>query len=126
MYTSLRDESPYHHTHTLAPSAPTIVYVEATSSTSVSVYWESSENDGGSPITGYMVEYSPTSNPSFETQVVARDIFSTSLDGLTPSTEYDVRVKGENAVGRGVPSAIKTVKTDGELIERLLPGVCVD
>ena len=126
MYTFLRDESAYHHTHTLAPSAPTIVYVEATSSTSISVYWESSENDGGSPITGYMVEYSPTSNPSFETQVVARDIFSTSLDGLTPSTEYDVRVKGENAVGRSVPSAIKTVKTDGELIERLLPGVCVD
>ena len=73
-----------------------------------------------------MVEYSPTSNPSFETQVVARDVFSTSLDGLTPSTEYDVRVRGENAVGRSVPSAIKTAKTDGELIERLLPGVCVD
>ena len=120
----MRDECAYHHTHTLAPSAPTIVYVEATSSTSISVYWESSENDGDSPITGYVVEYSSTSNPSFETQVVARDIFSTSLDCLTPSTEYDVRVRGENAVGCSVPSAIKTAKTDGELIERLLPGVC--
>ena len=126
VYTSLRDESAHHHTHTLAPSAPTIVYVEATSSTSISVYWESSENDGGSPITGYMVEYSPTSNPSFETQVVPRDVFSTSLDGLTRSTEYDVRVRGENGVGRSVPSAIKTARTDGELIQRLLPGVCVD
>ena len=102
------------------------MYVEATSSTSISVYWESSENDGGSPITRYVVEYSPTSNPSFETQVIPRDIFSSSLDGLTPSTEYDVRVRGENAVGRSVPSAIKTAKTDGELIERLLPGVIVD
>ena len=72
---------------------------------------------------GYMVEYSPTSNPSFETQVVARDVFSTSLNGLTPFTEYDVRVRGENAVGHSVPSAIKTAKTDGELIE---PGVCID
>ena len=71
------------------------------------------------------MEYSPTSSPSFETQVVARDVFSTTLDGLTPSTEYDVRVRGENALGRSVPSAIKTAKTDGELIERLLPGVCV-
>ena len=113
-------------THTLAPSAPTIVYVEAISSTSISVYWESSENDGGSPITGYVVEYRPTSNPSFETQVVERDIFSVTLDGLIPSTEYDVRVRGENAVGRSDPSAILRTKTEGELIERLLPDVCVD
>ena len=70
------------------------------------------------------MEYSPTSNPSFETQVVTRNIFSMTLKGLTPSTEYDVRVRGENAVGRSVPSAIKRTKTDGELIERLLPGVC--
>ena len=93
------------------------MYVEAISSTSISVYWESSEKDGGSPITGYVVEYSPTSNPSFETQVVTRDIFSTYLDGLTPSTEYNVRVRGENAVGRSVPSATMRAKTDGELIE---------
>ena len=112
-----------YHTHTLAPSAPTIVYVEATSSTSISVQWNASKKDGGSPITGYVVEYRPTSNPSFETQVVERDVFSVTLDGLTPSTEYDVRVRGENAVGRSVPSATKRTKTDGELIEELLPGV---
>ena len=106
------------------PSAPTIVSVEAKSSTSISVQWNASKKDGGSPITGYVVEYSPTSNRSFETQVVARDVFSMTLDGLTPSTEYDVRVRGENAVGRSDPSATLQTKTDGELIERLLPGVC--
>ena len=104
-------------THTLVPSAPTIVYVEATSSTSISVQWNASKKDGGSPITGYVVEYRPTSNSSFETQVVPRDIFSTTLDGVTPSAEYDVRVRGENAVGRSVPSATLQTKTDGELIE---------
>ena len=36
---------------------------------------------------------------------------------LTPSTEYDVRVRGENAVGRSVPSVTLQTKTDGELIE---------
>ena len=107
----------HYHTHTLAPSPPTIVSVEATSSTSISIHWESNKKDGGSPITGYMVEYRPTSNPSFETQVVTRDVFSTTLDGLTPSTEYDVRVRGENAVGRSVPSGILRTKTDGKLIE---------
>ena len=105
------------HTHTLAPSAPTIVLVEATSSTSISIQWESSKKDGGSPITGYMVEYRPTSNTSFETQAVTRDVFSTTLDGLIPSTEYDVRVRGENAVGRSDPSATLRTKTDGELIK---------
>ena len=106
-------------THTLVPSAPTIVSVEATSSTSISVQWNASKKDGGSPITGYVVECSPTSNPSFETQVVARDLLSMTLDCLTPSTEYDVRVRGENAVGRSVPSATKRTKTDGELITKI-------
>ena len=108
-------------THTLAPSAPTIVSVEAKSSTSISVQWNASKKDGGSPITGYVVEYHAASDPtsSFETQVVARDVFSTTLDGLTPSTEYDVWVRGENAVGRSVPSVTMRTKTDGELIERM-------
>ena len=97
-------------THTLAPSAPTIVSVEATSSTS---------------ITGYVLEYCAALDTAslFETQVVARDLISVTLDGLTPSTEYDVRVRGENAMGRSVPSVTKRTKTDGELIEKLLPGV---
>ena len=108
-------------THTLAPSAPTIVSVEATSSTSISVQWNGSKKEGGSPITQYVVEYHAASDPtsSFETQLVARDVFSMTLDGLTPSTEYDVRVRGENAVGRSVPSATMRAKTDGELIERI-------
>ena len=107
------------HTH-LAPSAPTIVSVEATSSTSMSIQWSVSSNDGGSPITGYVVEYHVASDPecSFETQVVRHNVFSTTLDGLKPSTEYDVRVRGENAVGHSVPSVTVRTKTDGELIVR--------
>ena len=110
----------YHPAHTLAPSAPTIVSVEATSSTSISIQWNACTNNGGSPITGYMVEYLVASDPesSFETQVVRHDVFSMTLDGLAPSTEYDVRVKGENAVGHSVPSTTMRTKTDGELIER--------
>ena len=67
-----------------------------------------------------MVEYHAASDPesSFETQLVARDVFFATLDGLTSSTEYDVRVRGENAVGHSVPSRTMRTKTDGELIER--------
>ena len=113
-------------THTLAPSAPTIVSVDATSSATISVKWNGSKKDGGSPITQYVVEYHAALDPasSFETQVVARDVFSTTLDGLTPSTEYDVRVRGENAVGHSVPSTTMRTKTDGELIEGIRSYGC--
>ena len=104
----------------IAPSAPTIVSVEATSSTSICVKWNASEKDGGSPVTGYVVEYhaASDSDSSFEMQVVRHNVFSITLHGLIPSTEYDVRVRGENAVGHSVPSATMRTRTDGELIGR--------
>ena len=94
--------------------------VEATSSTSISVQWNASKKDGGSPITGYVVECHAVSYPasSFEIQVVASDVFSTTLDHLKPYTEYNVRVRGENAVGRSFPSVTVRSKTDGEFIGR--------
>ena len=72
--------------------------------------------DGGSSITGYVVEYRPTSNPAspFETQVVERDVSSTALESLVPSTEYEVRVRGENAVGCSAPSVTMLTKTKAE------------
>ena len=73
-----------------------------------------------------MVEYHAASDPSssFETQVVARDVFSTTLDDLALSTEYDVWVRGENAVCCSVPSTTMRTKTDGELIEGIRSYRC--
>ena len=104
--------------HTLAPSAPTILAVEATSSTSISVKWAACTNDGGSPITGYVVEHRSALDPTspFETHLVGEDV-STTLDDLAPSTEYEVRVRVENAVGHSDPSVTMRAKTkvDGKL-----------
>ena len=105
--------------HTLVPSAPTILAVEATSSTSLSVKWAVFTNDGGSSITGYVVEYRHALDPAspFETYLLGDDVFSTTLDNLAPSTEYEVRVRVENAVGCSDPSVTMRAKTkvDGEL-----------
>ena len=105
--------------HYLVPAAPTILAVEATSST-ISVKWAACTNDGGSSITGYVVEYRPTLDPTspFETHVLGKDVFSTTLDSLTPSTEYDVRVMVENAIGCSQPSVTMQSKTkdNGELV----------
>ena len=106
-------------THTLVPAAPTILAVEATSSTSISVKWAACTNDGGSSITGYVVEYRPALVPAspFEMHLLGEDVFSTTLDSLAPSTEYEVRVRVENAVGRSQPSVTMQTKTkdNGEL-----------
>ena len=53
----------------------------------------------------------------FEMHLLGEDIVSTTLDDLSPSTEYEVRVTVENAVGRSDPSVTVRAKTkvDGEL-----------
>ena len=106
-------------THTLAPPVPTIVSVEAKSSTSISVQWAANKKDGSSPVIGYVVEYRPTLNPAspFKTWVVAGYYFSTTLVDLTPSTEYEVRVREENALDRSNPSTSILTKTS-ELSKR--------
>ena len=107
------------HTHTLVPAAPTILAVEATSSTSISVKWAACTNDVGSSITAYVVEYRPALDPAslFETHLLGEDVFSTTLNSLAPSTEYEVRVRVENAVGHSDSSVIMQTKTKdyGEL-----------
>ena len=106
-------------THTLVPSAPTILAVEAVSSTSISVKWAACTNDRGSPITSYVVEHRSALDPAspFETHLVGGDVYSTTVDGLAPSTEYEVRVRVENAVGRSQSSVTMETKTkdNGEL-----------
>ena len=76
-------------------------------------------NDGGSSITGYVVEYRHALDPAspFEMHLLGDNVFSTTLDNLAPSTEYEVRVRVENTVGRSDPSVTMRAKTkvDGEL-----------
>ena len=95
--------------------------VKSTSSTSILVKWDKSSNDGGSPITGYVVDYSINSDPALPSQskeLAASDMFTT-LDGLLPFTTYNMWVRGKNAVGLSVTSATMqaTTKAGGELTE---------
>ena len=75
--------------------------------------WAACTNDGGSSITGYLVEYRPALNREspFETHFLGEEVFSSTVDGLAPSTKYEVRVRVENAVGRSQPSVTMETKT---------------
>ncbi|KAJ1524990.1 hypothetical protein ONE63_009841 [Megalurothrips usitatus] len=73
----------------------------------VTVRWDPPISDGGSPITGYIVEHRRTGSPHWVRAtpgVVVR--CQLSLSGLEPGWRYQFRVSAENAAGRSDPSAM--------------------
>ena len=98
------------------PSPPTIEAAMATSSTTISVQWAASADDGGSPLISYVMEYRLSDESEFSDITVSMETLSVTISGLTPYGQYEVRVRGENAVGRGEPSASLLAQThpDGE------------
>lgn len=83
----------------------------ATSSTSITVQWSASTDDGGSPLVNYVVEYRLSGETEFSDIIADTDTLSMVITGLTPYGQYEVRVRGENLVGRGEPSASLQART---------------
>ena len=72
----------------------------------VRVSWVAPESDGGSPVTGYVVEVLPSGGGAAVRSVsVAGSVRSASVSGLVNGSSYVVRVAAVNAVGRGEWSA---------------------
>ena len=92
---------------TVPPSPPTITSAMATSSTSITVQWTASTDDGGSPLISYVVQYRLSGEEAapFNEVTFGNDVFTMTITGLTPYGLYEVRVLGENLVGRGDSSA---------------------
>ena len=88
----------------------------ATSSTTISLQWTASTDNGGSPITNYIIEYRLPDDTEFSVISTNANTLSTTINGLTPYGLYELQVRGENIVGRGEPSDSLTVQThpDGE------------
>ena len=85
--------------NTEAPDTPFAPAVTALSSTSLQVSWDAPANTGP-PITDYDYRYQ-TPTDSGWTEVSNTTITGTTItvDGLTPSTSYDVEVRAKNAEG---------------------------
>lgn len=75
---------------------------------SISIKWKEPEDDGGSPITGYIVEQREASS-SLWTKVEKVDEYTTDLccKYLTEKTEYYFRVIAVNKIGRSEPLETK-------------------
>ena len=82
-----------------APDTPFAPTVTALSSTSLQVNWDAPDNTGP-PITDYDYRYRDVSAQTW-TEVTNTTITRTTetVDGLTPSTSYDVEVRAKNAEG---------------------------
>ncbi len=85
--------------NTEAPDTPFAPTVTALSSTSLQVNWDAPENTGP-PITDYDYRYKDVSAQTW-TEVANTTITATTvtIEGLTPSTSYDVEVLAKNAEG---------------------------
>lgn len=94
-----------------APVAPTAI-ADLTANigdTLVDLSW-SAPNDGGSAITGYVVEYKLTSEPTTWTDAGHTGTGTTlQITGLTNDSSYDFRVYAVNAIGTSTVSNIPSV-----------------
>ena len=89
-----------------APSQVTGLVVSQVSTSSLSLSWTAPSN-GGSAITGYLIERESPTGGGFSTLVA--DTGNTNVSyvdtGLTDATEYNYRVSAINAIGTGTASA---------------------
>lgn len=104
-----------------APERPAATNVDRTS---LDVSWEPPKEDGGSPITGYIVEKRDTSRDRWS-PVNKSPIPDTSylVTGLLEGNQYEFRVRAVNKAGQSQPSvpceAIKAKLPFGESTFRL-------
>ena len=69
--------------------------------TTVVITWKPSENDGGSPITGYYIEMREAPKSSWQrVTTVNADITSYCVQNVKEKKEYFFKIYAENKVGR--------------------------
>jgi hypothetical protein len=87
------------------PSSPSQPGVVDSGYDFIKINWKKPDNDGGNPITGYMVEMKSKSSSdwipcnSFPTKATEY-----TASGLVESQSYEFRVKAVNEAGPGSPS----------------------
>ena len=88
-----------------APGSPEGLQATDITPKSVVLTWSKPRKDGGSPITGYIVERKSQFNPRWtRASRLPATSSECTLNDLTEGTEYEFRVSAENEAGVGSPS----------------------
>ncbi len=82
-----------------APDAPMVAAASTMGHTSLDVSWSAPDTDGVPPITDYDVEYKVQSETQWEDWTFAGTGVMTTITGLMPGVNYDVRVGATNDEG---------------------------
>ena len=109
------------------PGAPTLSTLMIVTSGSIILSWSEPADDGGSPVTGYRIEYSEDSGDTWQTLVEDTGTTETEYThgGLEPETTLHYRVSAINEHGAGPPSdAVSTTTLPAP--EIALPQVSKD
>ncbi len=83
------------------PDAPTGFSAVPVSPTSISLNWNPPQNNGGSPITGYRIDYRIAPSSTYSTLVTLGNLTTYTHNGLTTAKTYIYRVYAINAIGTG-------------------------
>ena len=90
------------------PSPPRDLQVGEIQRESIGVSWQAPEDDGGSPITAYILEKKDAKKTSWTNAGKAKpDQLSSTLTKLIEGNEYYVRVSAENEIGVSEPVQTK-------------------
>ncbi|XP_039526701.1 neural cell adhesion molecule 1b isoform X11 [Pimephales promelas] len=95
------------------PSPPILEGTLHSKGNALKVKW-TKQDDGGSPITHYLVRYKPREDPDWKPEIRLPNVSEyLMLTGLEWDTEYDVFVVAENQQGKSKPGTL-TFKTSSE------------
>lgn len=86
------------------PDQPTGFTATAISPTSISLNWSPPQNNGGSPITRYEIDYRVAPNTSYTTLATLNNVTTYTHANLVTGKTYIYRVSASNAIGPGSPS----------------------
>lgn len=87
------------------PSKPGTPEIKDYDTDFVELQWTRPESDGGSPITGYIIEKKDKYSPDWEKCAeVEGDVTTGKVPDLVEGQQYEFRVRAVNKAGPGVPS----------------------
>ena len=95
------------------PSKPTVTVIKGSQMT---VSWNPPDFTGGTPITGYLLEYKDKRSSEWVKVHIDKPTDTQVVKGLVTKTKYQFRITAKNQVGMSIPSTFSEVyETPGKV-----------